>query len=73
MAALAPTHGVLPKWLYEQGANVIIVGGMGQRAQSLFDENGIKVVVGAPSETPDKLAATYLEGTLASGTNVCDH
>jgi len=70
-----PAHepGVLPKWLYEQGANVIIAGGMGSRAQSLFAENGIKVVVGAPGDEPDKLVISYLEGTLVSGTNVCDH
>jgi predicted Fe-Mo cluster-binding NifX family protein len=46
---------------------------MGQRAQSLFAENGIKVVVGAPGDEPDKLVISYLEGTLVSGTNVCDH
>jgi len=70
-----PAHepGVLPKWLHEQGANVIIAGGMGQRAQSLFAENDIKVVVGAPGDEPDKLVISYLEGTLVSGTNVCDH
>ena len=46
-----PPHepGVLPRWLHEKGANVIIAGGMGQRAQSLFAENGIKVVIGAPA------------------------
>ena len=70
-----PPHepGVLPKWLHEQGANVIISGGMGQRAQSLFAENGIKVVVGAPAETPEQLVSHYLAGTLVSGANVCDH
>ncbi|MBU0715524.1 MAG: P-loop NTPase [Verrucomicrobia bacterium] len=70
-----PAHepGVLPKWLHEQGANVIIAGGMGQRAQNLFAENDIKVVVGAPGDEPDKLVISYLEGTLVSGTNVCDH
>ncbi len=72
---IPPPHepGVLPKWLHEQGANVIIAGGMGQRAQSLFAENGIKVIVGAPSVSSDKLVVAYLEGTLVSGTNVCDH
>ena len=72
---IPPPHepGVLPKWLHEQGANVIIAGGMGQRAQSLFAENGIKVVVGAPGDEPDKLVISYLKGTLVSGTNVCDH
>lgn len=70
-----PPHepGVLPRWLHEQGANVIIAGGMGQRAQSLFGENGIKVVVGASGDAPEALAARYLAGTLVSGANACDH
>jgi predicted Fe-Mo cluster-binding NifX family protein len=70
-----PPHepGVLPKWLHEQGANVIIAGGMGQRAQGLFQENGIQVVVGAPTGTPEEIATQYLAGTLVSGMNVCDH
>jgi len=72
---IPPPHepGVLPRWLHEQGANVIIAGGMGQRAQALFAENNIKVVVGAASGDPEELASQYLAGVLASGTNVCDH
>lgn len=71
----APEHqpGLLPRWLAEKGANVIIAGGMGSRAQSLFAEQHIEVVVGAPAETPEALAKAYLEGTLESGENVCDH
>jgi len=70
-----PPHepGVLPRWLHEQGANVIIAGGMGQRAQAIFAEKGIKVVFGAPSESPETLVSQYLAGTLACGENVCDH
>ena len=70
-----PPHepGVLPRWLHEQGAKVIIAGGMGQRAQSLFAENNIKVVVGAGAESPENLVAAYLAGTLQSGQNICDH
>ena len=70
-----PAHepGVLPKWLHEQGANIIIAGGMGSRAQSLFAENGIKVVVGVPGDEPEKIAAAWLDGTLKVGDNVCDH
>lgn len=71
----APEHepGLLPRWLAERNVNVIIAGGMGARAQSLFAENQIKVVVGAPAEAPDKLVNDYLAGTLVSGQNVCDH
>jgi predicted Fe-Mo cluster-binding NifX family protein len=71
----APAHqpGLLPPWLAEQGAKVIIAGGMGQRAQQIFAANGIQVVVGAAAETPEQLVAAYVAGTLQSGTNFCDH
>ena len=70
-----PPHepGVLPRWLHEQGANIIIAGGMGQRAQGLFTQNGIEVVVGAPALAPQEVVESYLNGTLEVGSNVCDH
>ncbi|HOW96467.1 MAG TPA: NifB/NifX family molybdenum-iron cluster-binding protein [Kiritimatiellia bacterium] len=70
-----PPHepGVLPRWLHEQGANVILAGGMGVRAQQLFAQNGIRVIVGAPCAEPEALAAAFLAGTLQSGDNLCDH
>ncbi len=74
-AVVPPPHepGVLPKWLAEKGANVIIAGGMGSRAQSLFTENGIRVVTGAEPGAPEDLVAKYLEGGLQTGANTCDH
>ncbi len=71
----APPHqpGLLPRWLHEQGANVIIAGGMGQRAQQLFAQNDIQVVIGASALTPEELVKAYLEGTLQTGENICDH
>lgn len=71
----APPHepGLLPRWLAERGANLIIAGGMGQRAQALFCQHGIDVIVGAPAETPETLVAAWLAGTLQSGENACDH
>ena len=70
-----PPHepGVLPAWLAEQGVHVIIAGGMGQRAQMLFTQQDIQVIVGAPVETPEALVSDYLAGTLHVGDNVCDH
>lgn len=71
----APPHepGLLPRFLAGKGAGVIIAGGMGQRAQGLFAEQGIKVVVGAPADTPEKIVADYMNGTLRTGQNACDH
>ena len=70
-----PPHepGILPKWLHEQGANVIIAGGMGARAQQFFEQYGINVMIGAPSETPEEIAKQWLKGELVTGENVCDH
>ena len=70
-----PPHepGVLPNWLHQLGADVIIAGGMGQRAVGLFQERGIKVVTGAPALTPEEIVNSYLNNTLMTGANLCDH
>ncbi|NLY01959.1 MAG: ATPase [Rhodopirellula sp.] len=70
-----PAHepGVLPKWLYDQGVHVVISGGMGRRASEFFRILGIRVVVGAPAETPEQVAAAFLSGSLVAGENPCDH
>lgn len=74
-AVTPPPHepGVLPRWLAENNVDLIIAGGMGSRAQGLFAENGISVVVGASCGTPEELVHAYLEGTLQTGQNTCDH
>lgn len=71
----APPHepGLLPRWLHERGAGMIIAGGMGSRAQGLFAQNDIRVITGAPPEAPETLVKDYLEGALVVGDNVCDH
>ena len=71
----APPHepGLLPGWLAARGAEVIIAGGMGQRAQALFAQQGITVVVGAGAEKPEQIVAAFLDGSLKTGDNLCDH
>lgn len=70
----APPHepGMLPPWLAEKGVTHIIAGGMGQRAQVLFAQQGIRVIIGAPVGTPEELVDTLLAGSLMSGPNPCD-
>lgn len=70
-----PPHepGVLPGWLHEQGANVVLTGGMGARAQDLFNQNDIKVITGAPMDSPESLVNLYLSESLETGDNICDH
>ena len=70
-----PPHepGVLPAWLHDLGASVIIAGGMGGRAIDLFKQNSINVIIGAPALEPEELVKSYLNNTLVAGANVCDH
>lgn len=62
-----PGHhpGFLPEFLKQKGVKAIVAGGMGQRAQMLFNESGIEVVMGISgkiNEVIEKLAAETLEG-----------
>ena len=71
----APPHepGLLPRWLSEKGVKCVIAGGMGARAVGLFNERGVNVITGAPSETPENVVKAFLENRLATGPNACDH
>lgn len=70
-----PAHepGVLPQWLHEQGADVAIVGGMGDQARDLLTQNGIEVIIGAPVDAPEALVRHYLADSLTAGENLCTH
>ncbi|MDY6911093.1 MAG: NifB/NifX family molybdenum-iron cluster-binding protein [Chloroflexota bacterium] len=70
----SPGHvpGVLPGWLAGQGASIVIVGGMGGRAIDLFKENGIEVIIGAPSIDPEAVVLEYMNGNLISSGNACE-
>ena len=70
-----PPHepGILPPWIKAQGASLVITGGMGSRAQNLFKEAGVQVITGAPSGVPEDIVMSYLNNSLVTGRNACDH
>ena len=70
-----PAHepGSHPKFLHDLGCTVVIAGGMGMKAQELFCANEIKVVIGVSDLPLKELVDSYIQGTLASGSNLCDH
>ncbi len=70
-----PPHepGVLPRWVKEQGGDLVLAGGIGQRAQDLFRQNGVEVVMGLVETDPEKAVQSYLDKTLKIGSNPCDH
>ena len=67
-----PGHhpGFLPRFFHEMGVEAIIAGGMGFRAQQLFDEMGIKPVMGITGSL-EEAARQLVAGTLKGGESLC--
>ena len=70
-----PPHepGVFPAWVAKEGAKVVLAGGMGEHAQAMFRDNGVKVICGVAGDSPEEVAKAYLTGKLATGVNPCSH
>jgi len=64
---------ILPEWLVQKGAGVVIAGGMGMHAADLLRQNGIDVVLGALESDPEQAVLNHLNGSLETGDNACDH
>lgn len=69
-----PGHrpGFLPMFLHEMGIEVIVSGGMGGGAISIFNEKGIEVIIGTQGEAKTAVEK-YLRGELESTGSVCNH
>jgi len=70
-----PTHepGLYPRWIKEQGADLVITGGIGQKARNLFAENKVELFIGSQKLLPKDIVQEYIAGTLTEGSNSCDH
>ena len=71
----APEHqpGAFPRWLQSQGVELVIAGGIGHRALTLFAQQGINVVAGLADEPVDALVEAYLNGQLTGKPAGCAH
>lgn len=70
-----PKHqpGVYPKFLADNGVNIIIAGGIGSDAYRLFQKNNIEVFIGICLEKPKHLVKSYLNGELKNDKNICEY
>ncbi len=69
-----PGHrpGFLPNFLADNGAQVIVSGGMGGGAVDIFNERGVEVILGVQGEAQTAVE-TYLRGELVSTGSICHH
>lgn len=69
-----PGHepGILPRLMAQHNVTHVVTGGIGKRAQDMFCDLNITVFPGASGKIDEVLNA-FLNGTLESGSNLCDH
>lgn len=67
------TPGAFPKFLNDLGIEVVIAGGMGNKAQTHFKNQGIELITGATDDNLDNLIQLYLDGRIKSKEVKCDH
>lgn len=67
-----PGHavGTVPNFIKNQGANAIVCGGMGGRAQQMFADFGIEPIMGVQTSI-DEAIQLFIKGELTGGTSMC--
>jgi predicted Fe-Mo cluster-binding NifX family protein len=67
-----PGHetGFLPKFFSEKNANILISGGVGARAITLFEEYGIKTILGVSGKV-DSVLEDFINGKLKGNRTFC--
>jgi predicted Fe-Mo cluster-binding NifX family protein len=70
--ALNPGHepGAIPQFLHQKGVHYIVAGGMGQRAESFFQQYGIKTIVGVSGRVEDVIK-DIKQDALRGGESLC--
>ena len=63
--------GQVPAFIHQQGAQVMVTGGMGGRAVEMFEQLGIEPVTGAEGTVRQALAQ-YLAGSLTGAGSCTD-
>jgi len=66
-------HGVIPRWVIEHRAEVVIADRMGDEARQLLEEAGVRVFTGAPPREPEWLIQQFLAGRLEDSHILCAH
>lgn len=70
-----PPHepGVIPKWIADNCTTILMVRGIGQKAISILNRQGVQVITGVEHQELDNLVNSFLNGTLKQNQNSCNH
>ena len=67
-----PGHamGTIPRFIHENEATAIICGGMGARAQQMFNDFGIDTIMGIQMPVENAIAS-FVNGSLKAAPSMC--
>ncbi len=70
-----PPHepNVIPQWLAENKADIVLTGGIGPKAETILNNNKVAVIKGVSGEDIEKIVIDYLNDNLKTQENMCDH
>jgi predicted Fe-Mo cluster-binding NifX family protein len=69
--AISHQPGQVPGFIQQQGADVMLSGGMGGRAIQFFNQSGVEVATGASGSVAEAVTS-YLEGELKGVSSCAD-
>jgi len=62
-------HGAIQNFLYSKGVNLVVSGGMGENAQSIFKSLGVNVIIGKHGTIKDVLKEIVKDVQIPQDTN----
>lgn len=64
--------GAMPRWIASLGANLLITGGIGQRASQMLRDGGVDVACVQPLSV-EKILGEFLDNSLEIVGDQCSH
>lgn len=73
LQAPAKQTDLIPYWLIEKNVTDVIATGIGLKPIELFNQHKINAFVGVKKKDPGILIREFLNGTLETSGDLCDH
>ena len=64
---------LIPNWLIKKGVTDVIAAGIGLKPIEILNQHKINVFVGVKMKALDELLREFMDGTLETNGNLCDH
>ena len=73
ITAPAQLPDLIPNWLIEKGVTDVIAAGIGLKPIEILNQHKINVFVGVKMKDLNELVREFMDGTLETNGNLCDH